>query len=604
MKKIICVVMCIVLTAALFMFTGCSKSEEMTYDVVLITDGGTIDDGSYNQSTWNGIKQYAESTNETYRYYQPVLQDGVITLENAEKYVSMAANGGAKFIILPTNAFDDIIDDIASNYTDISFIVIDSDYMRSLDNVMPIQFDSLQSGFLAGYMAVLSGNVELGYLGSSVSSKSKDYGAGFVQGASYASEEIGIPVVLDYADYDDFALKDNYSVTITANYEKIEDLSKTCYVVNIVNGTGSGTYTDGSNVTVTADPAPKGMVFDHWECTSNTEKVKDSKVNISSKTKTEMNLLVEKCDCTITAVYTETDAETYGVVVKTADNSANYSEQYIEAGASCSVTAPPAESGMVFDHWTANVDESVLDDINSRTTTVYMPSEGAEDIELIPVYVESDVPTFDITVVTGEGGSGESSESGSYEIGETVQLSAAVPEEGYIFSNWSNMDKDGYSVGITMGDEFYPYTSFSMVNLYQSVVETMYDKGDTLIYSGGNDQINAVSDATWSFAFQVWAIGSENYQSSWTNYYTTTMKEYGNIVQLCLENFKGGSSILGDCSNNGISLSYVPEESTDQYNDVYQKIADGEINLNDVCFSSNAAKSFSSNLLIINILAV
>ena len=42
----------------------------------------------------------------------------------------------------------------------------------------------------------------------------------------------------------------------------------------------------------------EGKVFDKWVVKSDTEGVKDSKVNISSDKKSSMNLLVEKCDCT------------------------------------------------------------------------------------------------------------------------------------------------------------------------------------------------------------------------------------------------------------------------------------------------------------------
>ena len=108
---------------------------------------------------------------------------------------------------------------------------------------------------------------------------------------------------MKYADYDSPVLNYNYSFTITANYAKIEDIDEKVFKINVVNGIGSGTYTEGSNVILIADPAPEDKVFDHWEVKSDTDGVKDSKVNLSTKSKTTTNLLVEKCDATITAVY-------------------------------------------------------------------------------------------------------------------------------------------------------------------------------------------------------------------------------------------------------------------------------------------------------------
>ena len=44
MKKAVSLILCAVL--ALAAFTGCSKAEELSYDVVLITDGATVTDGA------------------------------------------------------------------------------------------------------------------------------------------------------------------------------------------------------------------------------------------------------------------------------------------------------------------------------------------------------------------------------------------------------------------------------------------------------------------------------------------------------------------------------------------------------------------------------
>ncbi len=586
--------MCAVLLAVCAL-SGCAKAEDLSYNIVLITDGGTISDNSYNESAWNGIKAYAEEAGVDYRYYQPVLQDGEMTVDTVEEYLSLAETANAEYVVLPTSIFDGVTDTVAENHPDIKFIAIDG-AVSDKENVMSVQFDATESGFLAGYMAVLSGNTRLGYLGSAVSDSSTQYGAGFVQGAAYAADETGQPVILDYANYDDMALQDSYSVTITANYEKVEDQSSDCFVVNVVNGKGSGTYSDGSNVTVTADPAPEGMVFDHWDYASDTEGVRDRKVNLSTTSKTETNLLVEECDCTITAVYVESEEPLYQVTVLDKDGT-TYSQQNVAAGGEIGIAAPPAESGMVFSHWEMNAAEEAIANIEEGHTTVYMDADSPADIELKPVYGKSDVPTFDVTVVTGEGGSGESSGSGTYEIGEYAEIAAALPEEGYMFKNWSNVDANGFSAGIAMESEYTPYTSFNMVDLHQSIAENMYDNGISMIYSAGNDEIGVVSDATWNYSFQVWAIGAENYQSNWGNYYTTPIRDYGAAVQQCIENYAGGKVYTANCEDGCIWLSYVPEENLETYDAMYEKMASGSIKINTVSDSSKVATTIKSNLL-------
>ncbi len=51
-------------------------------------------------------------------------------------------------------------------------------------------------------------------------------------------------------------------------------------------------------------------------------------------------------------------------------------------------------------------------------------------LKLTPVYKQVDTPTFEVKVVTGEGGNGESTGAGYYVEGDKVEISAAIPKEG------------------------------------------------------------------------------------------------------------------------------------------------------------------------------
>ena len=600
MKKAVSIILCAVLLAvSIFAFSGCTPAEKLSYDVVLITNGDTVTDKSYNQSAWNGVTAFAEEAGLSCRYYQPVRDGGEVTLESAFSYIDLAVKSGAKYIVLPTNAFEVIAFEAAQKYADVSFLLIDGTpktqegEAATAENLMSITFDGLQSGFLAGYNAVISGNQKLGYFGAD-NDESRSYGAGYIQGAAYAADKFGIPVVMDYADFDSPTLDYDYSFTITANYKKIEDVKEKTYKINVVNGIGSGVYTEGSNVTLIADPAPEGKVFDKWETKSDTEGVKDSKVNLSTKSKTTTNLLVEKCDATITAVYKDAGEDTYSVTVARAESlSSVYSSASVPAGGSCEIVAPAAVDGMVFDHWETSA-EVDIDDINAKDTWVHV---GNESITLIPVYVKSDVPTFNVTVVTGEGGDGESTGSGAYVTGDKVTLSAALPKDGYIFYNWSNVDNYGYGAGVSMDNEYYPETSFTMVNRYQSVVETMYDEGVSIIYAGGNAEGSIVGAAIWNYSFAVNAIGSELWQSGWHNYYSSSVKDFAAAVKYCFNDFKGGTQVVGDCSNGCISMTYVADDNAESYNEAYAALADGSITLKSVKAGEDVSAVLNSKCL-------
>lgn len=607
MKRILSAFMCAALIAvSLFAFAGCSKSEQADYKIVMITDGGNVADGAYNQSAWNGVKAFAEEAGVSYRYYQPKVQENEkLSLETAEQYIDLAVKKGAEYIILPSDVFEVAVYDKAPLYNNVKFILVDGtphpqgdDTDAYIDNVMCISFNSLQSGFLAGYEAVLSGNTKLGYLGSVKSKTSSLYGAGFVQGAQYAADQLGIPVSMDYADYDSPILDYDYTVTLTANYKKLEDFNGDYFIVNVVNGTGSGTYTEGQNVTLTADPAEKGKVFDHWECKSNTEGVKDSKVNLSTKKKPQTNLLVEKCDCTITAVYRDAESETYPVVVKNIDTVSDYYVEYLMSDNSATVTAPSAPSGMEFSHWEST--GCTLEDTTQKTVTITVNDEN-KGVTLTPIYVNSDVADFRVEVVTGEGGYGQSEGSGWYSADEVVSVSAAVPKEGYIFSHWTNTDQVGYNADVVMANEYYQTTTFTMVNRVQALPEEMYDKGDTLVFAGGCDQENTVTEATKKYSDKKWAFGAQNYQLNWENYLGICVKDYGSAIENCLKDFKGGHTYTGDCANNGIYLAYAnADNASDKVDEVANLLASGDIKPISVAPGADVRFVVNSNCFTLN----
>ena len=51
--------------------TASSKGGSEGYELALVTDLGTIDDKSFNQGAWEGLKKYAEENSISYKYYQP-----------------------------------------------------------------------------------------------------------------------------------------------------------------------------------------------------------------------------------------------------------------------------------------------------------------------------------------------------------------------------------------------------------------------------------------------------------------------------------------------------------------------------------------------------
>ena len=165
------------------------------YELALVTDLGTIDDKSFNQGAWEGMKKYAEENGISYKYYQP--QEG--TTDSYLETIGLAIEGGAKLIVCPGFLFEEPVYLAQDQYKDVHFILLDGephsgDYSeyRTEANVMPILFQEDEPGFLAGYAAVKDGYTKLGFLGGMAVPAVIRYGYGFAEGADYAAKEMGV----------------------------------------------------------------------------------------------------------------------------------------------------------------------------------------------------------------------------------------------------------------------------------------------------------------------------------------------------------------------------------------------------------------------------
>ncbi len=174
-----------------------SAGEDGKFELALITDIGTIDDKSFNQGAWEGLKKYAEEKNISHKYYKPTEKSNDAYLSAIE----LAVKGGAKVIVTPGFLFEEPVYIAQDQYPDVKFILIDgnphdADYnYKTGDNTVGITYAEEQAGFLAGYAAVKEGYTKLGFLGGMAVPAVVRFGYGFVQGADYAAKELNVPEI-------------------------------------------------------------------------------------------------------------------------------------------------------------------------------------------------------------------------------------------------------------------------------------------------------------------------------------------------------------------------------------------------------------------------
>ncbi len=207
MRKTICRIL--LMTALLTLLTGCGASGKNA-ELALITDVGTIEDGSFNQGAWEGIQRYVNEKGVSSAYYQPkeAATDAYLST------IKQAVQKGAKLIVCPGYLPEEAVFRAQDKYPAVHFILLDgvphnADYSESKIgvNVMPILFDEAQAGFLAGYSAVRDGYTHLGFMGGVAEEPVIRYGYGFVQGADYAAIEMGVTTDIKYC-YTDTYLED------------------------------------------------------------------------------------------------------------------------------------------------------------------------------------------------------------------------------------------------------------------------------------------------------------------------------------------------------------------------------------------------------------
>lgn len=186
---------------SLFTLVACGPQE---YEIAMVTDSGGIDDKSFNQGTWEGIIEYAEEFNKTYKYYKPAEVSDAAYLAA----IDLAVEGGAKIVITPGFLFETSIYAAQALYPEVKFVLIDgephtADYStyETKANTLNILFDENEAGFYAGYAAVQGGMRNLGFFGGMAVPAVVRFGIGYVAGAFYAADELNVTITFAAEHY-------------------------------------------------------------------------------------------------------------------------------------------------------------------------------------------------------------------------------------------------------------------------------------------------------------------------------------------------------------------------------------------------------------------
>lgn len=181
------------------------------YKIAMVTDSGDITDQSFNQTTYEACKAFAEANGIDFNYYKPEGDSDEARIASVDQAVAEGYN----VIVLPGYLFGPTVREESLAYPDVKFIALDmsefdlrGDDMDSdladvynTENTYCAIYQEELPGYMAGYAAVKMGYKHLGFLGGMSVPAVIRYGFGYVQGADAAAKELGIEgeVTVEYA---------------------------------------------------------------------------------------------------------------------------------------------------------------------------------------------------------------------------------------------------------------------------------------------------------------------------------------------------------------------------------------------------------------------
>ncbi|MDZ4956946.1 BMP family ABC transporter substrate-binding protein, partial [Clostridium perfringens] len=165
--------------------SGSEEPAKKDLKVGMVTDSGSIDDKSFNQGTWEGIKKAETDLKVETNYLKPT----GTTEADYMKEIGNLYDTGYKFIVTPGFKFETAVFKAQEKYKDAKFVIIDGNPHNGdfnpvvADNTVSIFFAEQETGFLAGVATALElKEGELGFIGGMEIPAPQKFNWGFQQG--------------------------------------------------------------------------------------------------------------------------------------------------------------------------------------------------------------------------------------------------------------------------------------------------------------------------------------------------------------------------------------------------------------------------------------
>ncbi len=156
-----------------------------TAEPALIYDMGGKFDKSFNEAAYNGAEVWKSKSGSNYRDFE--IQDEA----QREQAVRRFADEGDNPVIATGFAYSSILDAVAPEYPDTTFVTIDG--WVEQPNVLNVGFKEYEGSYLVGIMAAMkSESGKIGFVGGMDIPLIQRFACGYVQGAKAANPDIEV----------------------------------------------------------------------------------------------------------------------------------------------------------------------------------------------------------------------------------------------------------------------------------------------------------------------------------------------------------------------------------------------------------------------------
>lgn len=242
--------------ASVFLLGACGNNDkkvdegeaakEATAPAALITDTGGVDDRSFNQSAWEGLKAWGEANgfaegNKGFKYFQSANESDYIP------NIDQALGAGFKTVFGIGYKLQPAIESQSKKNLETNFVIVDD--MVEGDNVVSAMFKDHEASYLAGVAAAYTTKTDkVGFIGGVKGTVIDRFEAGFNAGVEAAAKELGkkIKVINQYAG--DFSAPDKGRSIAQSMYAQNADI-----IFHASGATGNGVFQEAKSVNESGD---------------------------------------------------------------------------------------------------------------------------------------------------------------------------------------------------------------------------------------------------------------------------------------------------------------------------------------------------------------